>query len=432
MSTPTTTTSPSLETAFNPEQKGWLKGFIAGLAACGQATISTGSIDAALGGAGGGGGAKVSKDNPYPALLKTNRGLTKEGSGKDTRHFEIILEGSGLTYEVGDALGIQPSNWSDYVEAFLKVLQWKGDELIPLGNTGKTAPVREAFTTYYDITKPPKTLVEEIAKRSDSENLKLLLNPDLSGDLSNFLWGRETIDLFEEFPKAKFTPEELAKFLKKLAPRLYSISSSIKAHPGEVHLTIAVVRYESHGRQRKGVCSSYIAERVAVQSKLPVFMHSNKNFRLPADNTKPVIMVGPGTGIAPFRAFLEERKVTGAKGKNWLFFGDQKKAFDYLYQEELEGMQKDGHLARLDLAFSRDQEQKVYVQNRMLENSAEFYKWLEEGASMYVCGDASRMAKDVDQALHKIIEKEAKVSPEQATEYVLKMKSEKRYQRDVY
>ena len=228
-----------------------------------------------------------------------------------------------------------------------------------------------------------------------------------------------------------FKPAELITLLKKLQPRLYSISSSPKAHPGEVHLTVGAVRYEAHGRSRKGVCSTFLADRCG-EGSVPVFIQVSHGFRVPDDSDRPMIMVGPGTGIAPFRAFLEERRASGAKGKNWLFFGDQRQATDFLYREELEAMQADGHLSRLDLAFSRDQEAKIYVQHRMLEAAEELWAWLKEGAHFYVCGDASRMAKDVDAALHGIIETAGGMSKEAAAEYVQKLKTEKRYQRDVY
>ena len=218
--------------------------------------------------------------------------------------------------------------------------------------------------------------------------------------------------------------------LKKLQPRLYSISSSLKAHPGQVHLTVGVVRYESLGRKRAGVCSTFLAER-ADSSAVPVFVHQNSGFRPPASD-KPLIMVGPGTGIAPFRAYLEERRATGAKGRNWLFFGDQKSTTDFLYQDEMSAMRQDGLLNRWDLAWSRDQAEKVYVQQRMLENDKELFAWLEDGAGFYVCGDASRMAKDVDLALHQVVERAGEKTPEQAADYIKKLKAEKRYQRDVY
>lgn len=426
-------TSPSPSAPFTPEQTAWINGFMAGLASCGRVVLPTemGGGATAKPSSGGHSVGGFSKDNPFPAPMKVNRLLNGEGSIKDTRHFEFDLTGSGLTYEVGDALGVCPSNWPEYVEELIKALGFKGDESVPLPSGG-SAPTREAFLKHYDITKPSRNFIEAVAQRSNSPNLKRLLDPSVSGDLSKYLWGREVIDLLLEFPAAKFTPAEFVSFMKKLAPRLYSIASSIKAHPNQVHLTVAIVRYEAVGRKRKGVCSTFMAERVEAGKPAPVFMHSNKNFRLPSDPNRPIILIGPGTGIAPFRAFLEDRRATGAKGKNWVYFGDQHYKSDFLYREEFEAMMKDGFLTKLSTAFSRDQAEKIYVQNRMTEEGAEFFKWLEEGAHVYVCGDASRMAKDVDVALNQLIEKHGGKTTEEAAAYVAKLKSEKRYQRDVY
>jgi sulfite reductase (NADPH) flavoprotein alpha-component len=260
-----------------------------------------------------------------------------------------------------------------------------------------------------------------------------LLAADKKKDLDTWMWGKDIVDVLRACTGAKFTVAEFTGFLRKLQPRLYSISSSPKAHPGEVHLTIGAVRYEGAGRGKKGVASCWLADRVILNdTPVPVFIQTSHGFRLPDDTNKPVIMVGPGTGIAPFRAFLEERKATGAKGKNWLFFGDQARATDFLYEEELTAMQAEGSLTRLDLAFSRDQKEKIYVQTRMLESGAELWKWLEEGAHFYVCGDAKRMAKDVDAALHEVAEKFGVKTKEQAAEYIAALKTAKRYQRDVY
>ncbi len=372
-----------------------------------------------------------SKKNPFPAKLITNRRLNAPESDKDTRHFEISLKDSGLTYEVGDALGVVPQNCLEVVDEILDVLKFTGEELVE-GADGNKILVREAFITSYDITKPPKPLIEEIAKRAGNADLAKLLEPDNKKEFGDYLWGRELIDLISENPNASFTPEEFVGFLKKLQPRLYSISSSLKAHPDEVHLTVAAVRYEAHGRSRKGVCSTFLADRVGEDTPVGVYVQQSHGFGVPADANAPMIMVGPGTGIAPFRAFLEERKATKATGKNWLFFGDRRAKLDYLYEDELNAYLEDGVLTRLDLAFSRDQDEKIYVQDKMIENATELFAWLEEGGGVYVCGDASRMAKDVDAALHKVIETAGDRSAEEAKEYVNKLKAEKRYQRDVY
>jgi len=378
------------------------------------------------------GASGYSRKNPFPGPLKTNRKLTLEGSGKDTRHFEIGLHGSGLAYEVGDSLGVFPKNDPALVDEILGALDFTGEEEV-LGNAENPLSIREALTTDYIITEPSKQLLLAIAEKDPSAGfLKDLLDPASKTDLEHYLWGREVIDPLLEFPHAKFEPEGFVTLLRKLQPRLYSIASSRKAVGEEVHLTIAVVRYRSHDRERKGVASTFLAERIPENATVPVFVHTAKHFRVPEDPATPIIMVGPGTGIAPFRAFLQERRATGAGGKNWLFFGDQHEKSDFLYREEFETYRRDGVLTRLDTAFSRDQAFKIYVQNRILEQAEQLYAWLQEGAYFYVCGDASRMAKDVDNALHKVFEQAGGKSPEQAAEAIAALKKEKRYRKDVY
>ena len=372
-----------------------------------------------------------SRTNPFPARLITNRKLTGVDSGKDTRHFEISLQDSGLTYEVGDALGVMPQNCPALVDEIIRALGCDGEEGVT-EPSGKETSLRSALLRNYQITKPGSSLLQLIADKAGDEELKSLLEPSRKADLDKFLYGREVIDVLLRCGAAKFAPKEFVGLLAKLQPRLYSISSSPKAHPGEVHLTIAAVRYESHGRARKGVCSTFLADRVEADTPVPVFVQNSHGFRIPADGSKPIIMIGPGTGIAPFRAFLEERRAIGATGKNWLFFGDQKAACDFLYREQLEGMLAEDLLTRLDTAFSRDQAEKIYVQTRMLEQAAELWRWLEDGAHLYVCGDAKRMAKDVDAALHEIIQNAGGKTADEAKAYVAKLKSDKRYQRDVY
>lgn len=372
-----------------------------------------------------------SRNNPFPAPLVTNRKLTGEGSEKDTRHFEISLEGSDLNYEVGDALGVYPTNCPTLVNEILGIFKFSGEEFVN-GREGAEIPLREALLLHYEITKIPVPLLQAVSEQTGDETLKSLVAPTANGALTKFLWGRDAVDLLRAHSSAKFSPAEFVRFFKKLSPRLYSISSSPKAHPGQVHLTIGVVRYESLGRARKGVCSTFLAERVDSNSPVPVFVHANKIFRPPLNPDTPIIMIGPGTGIAPFRAFLQERQAIGAKGKNWLFFGDQRSATDFMYRDELETMQRDGLLTKLDTAFSRDQTKKIYVQHRMREHAKELFSWFEDGAHFYVCGDAFRMARDVDAALHEIIQTGGNRTVEQAMEYVSRLKTEKRYQRDVY
>lgn len=371
--------------------------------------------------------AVFSKTHPFPARLLKNLPLNGAGSAKEVRHYEIALGGSGLAYEVGDALGVLPVNCDALVTEVLATLGATGDEPVVIENG--IVPLRLALAQNFELGKPTSELLAEIAKRVPTSELALLLAPDKADDLKKWLYGRDVLDVLLLAPKT-ISVAELLPLLRKMSPRLYSISSSPKAHPGEVHLTVGAVRYEKNGRHRKGVASTFLADRAGDLVK--VFVNPSHGFRPPANGDAPMIMVGPGTGIAPFRAFLEERAATGAKGKNWLFFGDQKRSADFLYEEQLTAWQKSRFLTRLDLAFSRDQAEKVYVQTRMLENAGELWSWLEAGGHFYVCGDASRMAKDVDDALHKIIETAGGKSADEAKAYVEKMKLEKRYQRDVY
>ncbi|MBN8248872.1 MAG: sulfite reductase subunit alpha, partial [Verrucomicrobia bacterium] len=306
-----------------------------------------------------------------------------------------------------------------------------GDEPVAPAE-GTSMPFQEALLRSCVITSPPPALLKELAARDGSAAFVSLLAPERKTDLEAWQRGRDVLDAVRAAPGARLSPAEWVAVLRRLSPRLYSISSSPKAHAGEVHLTVAAVRYEAHGRSRKGVCSTWLADRVTPETPVPVFVQPSHGFRLPADPNLPVIMIGPGTGIAPFRAFLEERRATGAAGRNWLFFGDQRRACDFLYEPELTAWAGDGLLTRLDLAFSRDQAEKIYVQTRMQEQASELWSWLEAGAHLYVCGDAQRMAKDVDAALHAAIESAGGRTRDQAAEYVAGLKTTKRYQRDVY
>jgi sulfite reductase (NADPH) flavoprotein alpha-component len=373
-----------------------------------------------------------SRKNPFPATLTVNRKLTAEGSNKDTRHFEITLAGSGLDYEVGDSLGVFASNEPALVEKLLDRLGFSGDEMVP--NADKvTVPIREALAKSYIITSPDKKLLGAIAEKdSSAEFLKEFLDPAFKTGLDEYLWGRDVLDPLLEYTAAKFAPEEFVSCLRKLQPRLYSIASSRRVVGENVHLTVAIVRYEALGRQRAGVASSFLADRADGGGAIPVFYHTAKHFRVPEDPATNMIMVGPGTGIAPFRAMLQERASTGAGGRNWLFFGEQRSTTDFFYRDEFEKYQADGVLSRFDTAFSRDQDFKIYVQHRILENAKELYDWFENGAIFYICGDAARMAKDVDTALHEVVEKAGGKTPEQAKEYIDVLKKDKRYRKDVY
>lgn len=358
------------------------------------------------------------RKNPFSAKLLVNRLLTTEQSSKETRHYEISIAGSGLHYEAGDALCVVPTNCPALVADILKVLNTQDAEL------------ENALRTQYEIKLPSKELVNEIARRSGNHALIDALKDKEA--LSTYLWGRDTLDLLLQNPSATFSTDEFISLLKPLQHRAYSISSSGKANPDTVHLTVASVRYEAFDRQHKGVCSTFLADLTGDATEIRCFFTPNKVFRVPEDNDLPMIMVGPGTGIAPFRAFLQEREVRGAKGKNWLFFGDRNAQTDFIYREELEVMRRSGLLTRLDLAFSRDQAEKVYVQDKMREYGAELFAWIEAGGYFFVCGDAYHMAKDVDKALHDVIAVHGNKTEQQAADYVNLLKKDKRYVRDVY
>lgn len=378
------------------------------------------------------------KDHPFPARLTENRLLNKAGSHKETRHLVVDIAGSGLHYKVGDSLGVFATNRGTEVDEIIHRLGVSGNEMVSPAMLKLSAPIplREALTSRLALAKPTRKIVETLAAKAtadaDKAKLAVLLAPEGKDQLAGYLEDREYIDLLTEFPSAKLTPQEFVDHLRKLMPRLYSIASSSKPHPQEVHLTVAIVRYETNHRSRVGVCSTFLADRAALrETAVPVFV-SDSHFGPPEDLTKDIIMVGPGTGIAPFRAFMQERVITGATGRNWVFFGDQHRATDFLYEEEWVKWQAEGKLARLDLAFSRDQLLKVYVQDRMRENAAELWAWIKGGGHFYVCGDAKRMAKDVDVALHDVIMQQGGMDAAAAADYVKQMKKDKRYQRDVY
>ena len=376
---------------------------------------------------------KYTRNSPYQSTVLVNDRITGPESEKETIHIEMELE-DGMVYTPGDALGVIPTNRDEAVEEVLKALGFNGTERV-LDHYKVEISFLEALTTRLGIGKLARGSVNQFAKLAGEnvpEGLKKLLGPDNRALAEEYVWGREFIDLITEFPGVIKQPQELFNILQRLTPRMYSIASSNLAHPNQVHMTVRVVRYNSVGRERQGVASGLLGERAPVGAVLPVFLHENNAFRLPEDTNAPVIMIGPGTGIAPFRAFLEEREARGHKGDNWLVFGDQRAASDYLYKDQFEGMQKSGLLTKLQTAFSRDQATKIYVQDRLREASDELFAWLERGAHFYVCGDASRMAKDVEQVLLESIAKGINGSPEQAAEYLKKMKADQRYQRDVY
>src|SRR6266581_1228015 len=375
---------------------------------------------------------RYTRANPFPARMIVNRRLSGPESAKDTRHFELDLTGWGLTFEVGDSLAVYATNDPELVDEIIRTLGATGDEQVPQLK-GEPTTFREALLRDYSITQPTPKFLKAIAQRaSAAPTLGYLLAPNRKQDLETYLWGMEIVDFLSEHPSARFSPQEFVGLLTKLQPRLYSVASSLKAYPEQVHFIVDVIRYESHGRIRKGVASSFLAER-ADDVLVPVFPSVAKHFHLPENPDTPIIMIGPGTGVAPFRAYLQERKATGAKGRNWLFFGSQHEHCDFVYRDEFEAFKKEGILTRLDCAWSRDQPQKIYVQHRLMENAAEIWKWLDaEGAHFFVCGDARRMAKDVDAALRKIVQEQGGKDAGEANEYVEKLKSDKRYKRDVY
>ncbi|MEM9444475.1 MAG: assimilatory sulfite reductase (NADPH) flavoprotein subunit [Verrucomicrobiota bacterium] len=371
-----------------------------------------------------------SKKNPFPAVLNERILLNGRGSSKETFHLEFSLDGSGYTYEPGDVFAYTPKNASEDVEAVLKAGGFDPSSEVTL-KSGEKKALSDALTNDFDITTLNKSVLQKYQDLVESAKLGEFLKDEASA-VKDYLWGRQPVDMLSDFPVKGLEPQQFLGLMRKIPPRLYSIASSLKAHPDEVHLTIAVVRYESHGRKRRGVASTYVADRIDVGDTVPSFVNRNKNFKLPEDYNTPIIMVGPGTGVAPFRAFVEERATVGAKGKSWLFFGDQHYSYDFLYQLEWQDYLKDGYLTKLDLAFSRDQKHKVYVQNRMEQQAKEIYDWLENGAHFYVCGDAQRMAGDVHDMLINIVSKVGEKPFEDAISYVKDLQKSKRYQRDVY
>jgi sulfite reductase (NADPH) flavoprotein alpha-component len=372
-----------------------------------------------------------SRENPVFAPVVDKKRLTRKESSKATLHLAFSIEGTGMTYEAGDACGVIPRNDLNLVAEVLQCAGFNGNEQVTCGKPESTT-LHDALTHHRQITRLNRRIVTDYAKIGQCKGLLDLLAPEHQARLESYVYDRGLIDLLLEFPGVIEDPADLVTMLPKLTPRLYSISSSPAAHAGEIHTTVAVVRFHAHNRERGGVCSTLFADRASVSDHLPIYIQPNKKFRLPADSCAPIIMIGPGTGIAPFRGFLHERRAIGASGRNWLFFGERSASTDYLYREELEAMQADGHLTRLDTAFSRDQDRKIYVQDRMLEQAQTFWSWLQEGASVYVCGDASRMAKDVHAAIQSIVAKQGGMSNEAAEEYVHSLKEQHRYHRDVY
>lgn len=374
---------------------------------------------------------KWNRKNPFRSSLVTNRLLSGDSSAKEIRHYELDLGDSGISYAAGDALNIVPLNSPELVGLILDELgidgsvEVQGQALSELLRTGK------------EIVSPSRELIDDLAAKNPDGELAQVVRRGQKDDVDDWLWGKDTLDLLQGSAEKSYTAEQFADLLRPLQHRSYSISSSPQASPDRIHLTVASVRYpgttiDGTPRPHHGVCSTFLADIVGQNGDVDIFLQPNTSFRVPENPEAPVIMVGPGTGIAPFRAFLQERQGRGATGKNWLFFGDQHRESDFIYEDELQHFADQGVLTRLDLAFSRDQAEKIYVQTRMKEQGRLLYSWLTDGAYFYVCGDANRMAKDVDKALHEVVAEHGGVSEQAASEYISNLKRAKRYVRDVY
>jgi len=369
-----------------------------------------------------------SRKNPFEATVLTNQLLSGRDSSKEVRHIEFSLEDSGLRYKPGDALAVCPENPPELVSEVIDVLGFDAKDLIDLA--GDQHSIGDALTHHREITLLTPPLLKQWAELAENDELRALVSD--SAELRNWSEGRDLLDLIRQWPAKGLTPQQLVESLRKLPPRLYSISSSQAAEEDEVHITVAAVRYNSHGRDRVGVASTWLADRLKEGAQVPVYIDSNKNFALPDNDETPVIMIGPGTGIAPFRAFMQEREERDANGDNWLVFGDRNFRSDFLYQAEWLKWRESGLLTRLDVAFSRDEQEKRYVQHCLAEQGAEVWAWLNRGAALYVCGDADKMAPDVHQALLGIVSEHGTMTAEQAEDFLRQMNRDKRYQRDVY
>ncbi len=379
--------------------------------------------------AAGAAAALYDKRNPFPARVLENLTLTGRGSTKETRHIEFSLEGSGLVYEPGDALGVAPRNDPRLVESLLDALRLSPSA--PVEIKGRASTLAEAIEKDLEISAVTPRFIEQWAELSGAEQLRRLLGEDAAAERSAFLRRNHVIDIVRAYPVAGLEAQTLVAGLRPLQPRLYSIASSLAAAPDEAHLTVSTVRYELNGEPRSGVASGHLAARAEPDATLPVYVQSNPHFRLPADD-RSVIMIGAGTGVAPYRAFLQEREARGAKGRNWLFFGERNFRSDFLYQTEWQGWLKQKLLTRMDVAFSRDRAAKVYVQDKLRGQARDVFAWLEEGAHVYVCGDAAHLAPDVHETLIGVAQEQGGLAREAAEEYVRNLQRDHRYQRDVY
>lgn len=373
------------------------------------------------------------KRNPFQATVLDNLVLTGRGSSKETRHVELSLEGSGLTYEPGDALGIVPNNDPAVVEDVLQELGLSAEATVQVSGADK--PLGDLLHHRYEITTITPRFLEQWGKLAEAPALLKLSQPDQAEARADFARHHHIVDVLRQYPVKGLEAPSIISALRPLQPRLYSLASSPLASPDEAHLTVSVVRYDLHGRPRGGVTSTLLADRADLDSTLPVYIQANPHFRLPADDV-PIIMIGAGTGVAPYRAFMQAREARGAAGRSWLFFGERNFRSDFLYQTEWQGLLKDGALTRMDVAFSRDAHHtaqgKRYIQHRLQEQARDVYAWLEEGAHIYVCGDANRLAPDVHRTLAAVVSAEGGLAPDAAEDYLRRLQSENRYQRDVY
>ena len=375
-----------------------------------------------------------SRKNPFSAPLLRRARLDGAGSEKETFHYEFSLSQSGLIFEPGDSLGVFPMNAPVLVDEITGLLGFNGDEEVT-GTAGVSISLRDALLRERTITTPSRQFVQLVAERIPAAHFLLeYCDPNQRAKLDAYLWGRHVVDFALEYAELrnKLSAPEFAASLSKLQPRLYSIASSLKRYPDQAHLLVTNVGFVSYGRARKGICTSFLSERIEEGTRVPAFIHSAKHFRLPNDPGAPIIMIGVGTGLAPYRSYLQEREALGASGRNWLFFGEQRRTANFYHEKELTDYSASGLLARFDTAFSRDQSQKVYVQHRIREQARDVWSWLQDGAYLYLCGDAERMAPDVDAAIQSVVEEQGGLSGEAAAEYVATLRTQKRYRRDVY
>ena len=373
---------------------------------------------------------KHSKANPFYAEVLENINLNGRGSAKETRHIELLLEDFNEEYEPGDCLVVLPENDPELVKQLIETLDWDPEQDIVINEDEDKMTLQDALTRHFEITRLTKPLVQKAATLFNNDELA---KKETDSDwIKSYIDGRDLIDLIQDFKPEGLKPDDLYGMLRKLPPREYSIASSYQAAPDEVHITVGAVRYQAHGRDRSGVCSIQLAERIEPGDTVPVYLKHNPNFKFPKDEETPVIMIGPGTGVAPFRSYLQEREELELEGNTWLFFGNQDFRTDFLYQTEWQSWLEDGYLERMDVAFSRDTDDKVYVQHKIKENAKLFNEWLERGAAIYVCGDEKYMAKDVHEAIKQVISQERQISEDDAEEFLKQLKRDKKYQRDIY